>query len=133
MALSDELDTTIRDSHSSISSLEEKIEALQRDLARARLVKSDALRLYQSTTGSQHPLHEAEADSKRERPRADQVIAAMEAAAGPVTLKDLVSAMPDEPDRGAVSAVVHRAIKRGEVRRIKRGVYELTGRLAVAS
>ena len=133
MALSDELDTTIRDSHSRISSLEKEIEALQRELAKVRLVKSDALRLYHSATGSRHPLHEAEAESKRERPRADQVITAMEAAQGPITLKELVSAMPDEPDRGAVSAVVHRAIKKGEVRRIKRGVYELTGRLAVAS
>jgi hypothetical protein len=40
--------------------------------------------------------------------------------------------MPDEPERGAVSAVVHRAIARGEVRRLSRGVYELVDNFARA-
>lgn len=132
MALSEELDKAIRESQAKITALEERIESLHRELATTRQIKSDALRLYQLTEGSPHALHDAP-ELKRERPRADQVLAVMDAAEGPITLEELVSAMPDEPERGAVSAVVHRAIKKGEVRRIKRGVYELTRRFAAAS
>ena len=133
MALREELDKTIRDTQAKIEELEESIESLQRELAKTRQIKGDAVRLFEATSGAQHALRDSGADHKRERPRADLVLAAMETANCPVTLDELVNAMPDGPERGAVSAVVHRAIKKGEVRRVKRGVYELTGRLAVAS
>jgi hypothetical protein len=125
MALADELDRTIRAAQERVEDLEVQLEALRRDLARQRQIRADALRLYTSSTGRQHPLGESSHEDARDRPRAEQVLAALEAADGPVTLSDLVAAMPDGPERGAVSAVVHRAIAKGDVRRLKRGVYEL--------
>jgi len=133
MALVEELDTTIRAVREETRELEAQLDALRLEIARQRNLLSDALRLYRSTTGSRHPFESSECDEIRERPRAEQVLAAMEAAGGPVTLSELVGAMPDKPERGAISAVVHRAIQKGEVRRLRRGVYELAGRYARAS
>ncbi|MEX1134884.1 MAG: hypothetical protein WED83_08590 [Acidimicrobiia bacterium] len=116
-----------------VEDLESKVEDLKRKIAMRRQVEADALRLYRSTTGSAHPFENGKSESARERPREEQVLAAMEAAGRPVTLSELLDAMPDRPERGAISAVVHRAIKRGEVRRLERGVYELIGRFAQAS
>lgn len=133
MALVEELDTAIRAALEETRTLESQLEVLRLEIARQRHLLSDALRLYRSTTGAPHPLEESGSDEVRERPRAEQVLAVMKAAGGPVTLSDLVSAMPDKPGRGAISAVVHRAIQKGEVRRLRRGVYELAGRYARAS
>lgn len=133
MALVDELDVTIRTADKDVGSLEQQVEHLRRQIALRRQVMFDALRLYRSATGSPHPLEGFQETDNRERPRAEQVLAVMEAAGRAVTLAELVSAMPDKPERGAISAVVHRAIQRGEVRRLRRGVYELAGRYARAS
>lgn len=133
MALVHELDQTIRSLDGEVRALELKAEELRRDIARQRQMMSDAFRLYRSATGCPHPLERTGREETRERPRAEQVLAVMEAAGGPVTLSELVAAMPDGPERGAISAAVHRAIQRGEVRRLRRGVYELTERYAQAS
>lgn len=133
MALENELDVTIRSAYEDIRALEHQVEDLRRKIARHRQVMSDAFRLYQSTTGSSHPLDGSQREESRERPRAEQVLAVMEAAGRPVTLSELVSAMPDKPERGAISAVVHRAIQKGEMRRLRRGVYELVEEYAQAS
>ena len=132
MSLVDELESAIRAVHDEIENLESELEALRRTIAFKRQVRADALRLYLSTTGSAHPLEGSTGSAPRERPREEQVLATMEAAGRPITLTELIDAMPDGPDRGAISAVVHRAIKRGEVRRLSRGVYELNGRFAGA-
>lgn len=133
MALAEELDITIRKAEEEAAELEAQVDALRREIARRRQIQAQALRLYCTTTGSPHPLEVSEKTERRERPRAEQVLAAMDAFGGPVTLSELVSAMPDGARRGAVSAVVHRAIEKGEVRRLERGVYELVGRYARAS
>lgn len=133
MALVDELDRTIKTTHDEIGDLEAQLEELKRTIAVRRQMVADALRLYRSATGVAHPLEAPARSPRRDRPREDQVIAVMEAAGRPVSLTELMDAMPDQPERGAVTAVVHRAIKRGEVRRLERGVYELTGRFAQAS
>lgn len=135
MALVDELDAAMQSAREDLDRLERELEALRREIACRRHVLVDALRLYRSYTGVAHPLESSVSDStdERERPRADQVLAVMEAAGGPVTLTELVEAMPDSPDRGAISAVVHRAIGKGEVRRLRRGVYELARSYAEAS
>lgn len=133
MALNEELDATIRMTRHEIEVLESQLEALKRSIAHKRQVEADALRLYRSATGADHPLDSNPANARRDRPREEQVIAAMEAAGRPVTLSELLDAMPDQPERGAISAVVHRAVKRGDVRRLERGVYELVGRFAQAS
>ncbi len=131
MSLVDELDGAIRSTQREVEALEEQLASLKRELARLRQLQGDALRLYRSATGSGHPL-DRNVEPARDRPRAEQVLAALGAAEGPVTLAELVAAMPDEPERGAVSAVVHRAIARGEVRRLSRGVYELVDSFARA-
>ena len=133
MALVDELDQTIRTTHDEIEDLEAQLEELKRTIAVKRQMEADARRLYRSATGVAHPLEARASNIPRDRPREEQVIAAMEAAGRPVSLTELMDAMPDQPERGAISAVVHRAIKRGDVRRLERGVYELTGRFAQAS
>lgn len=125
MALGDELNSAILATSSEVETLEQEIDDMRRTLAQKKQILRDALRLYESMTGSAHELATAEAESARERPRAGQVLAVLEAASAPVSLTELVKAMPDQPDRGAISAVVHRAIKKGEVRRLKRGLYEL--------
>lgn len=133
MALAEELDQTIRKVHNETQALEARIEDLRREIAQNRQIEGDALRLYRSTTGSPHPLEERRPSESRDRPRAEQVMAVMKAAGRPVTLTELVDAMPDNPERGAISAVVHRAVRRGEVRRLSRGVYELVEALRKAS
>lgn len=133
MALVDELEATIRSATEDVDRLERQVEDLRREIARRRHVLIDALRLYRSYTGVAHSLESSDNTDERERPRADQVLAVMEAAGGPVTLSELIEAMPDAPDRGAISAVVHRAIRKGEVRRLRRGVYELARLYAEAS
>ena len=133
MALVDELDRTIKTTHDEIEDLEAQLEELKRTIAMKRQMEADALRLYRSATGFAHPLEAPVGSTRRERPREEQVIAVMEAAGRPVSLTELMDAMPDEPERGAISAAVHRAIKRGDVRRLERGVYELTRRFAQAS
>ena len=133
MALIDELDATIHTANEEVDHLEREMESLRREIARRRHVLLDALRLYHSLTGVAHSLDSSVSSDQRERPRADQVLAVMEAAGRPVTLSELIEAMPDAPDRGAISAVVHRAIRKGEVRRLERGVYELSRAFAEAS
>ncbi len=133
MALVEELDRTITATHDEIGDLEGQLEALKQAIAAKRQVEADALRLYRSATGMAHPLEVSAASTRRDRPREEQVIAVMEAAGRPVSLAELMDAMPDQPERGAISAVVHRAIRRGEVRRLERGIYELIGRFAQAS
>lgn len=133
MPLTEELDRTIRSAHQRVEDIEVELETLRRELARERQIRADALRLYLSATGTEHPLEGSHVEEPRQRPRAEQVLAVMETLSRPVTLAELVEAMPDKPERGAISAVVHRAIQKGEVRRLQRGVYELNGRLAQAS
>jgi hypothetical protein len=133
MALVDELDRTIRSTHNEIEDLEAQLEELKRAIAVKRQMGADALRLYRSATGVAHPLEGPTTRTRRDRPREEQVMAVLEAAGRPVSLTELMDAMPDHPERGAISAVVHRAVKRGEVRRLERGVYEVTGRFAQAS
>jgi hypothetical protein len=133
MSLADELYRTIRSTHDEIEDLEAELEKLKRAIAVKRQMGADALRLYHSATGVSHPLEGPTTRTRRDRPREEQVMAVLEAAGGPVSLTELMDAMPDQPERGAISAVVHRAIKRGEIRRLERGIYELAGRFAQAS
>jgi hypothetical protein len=127
MPLRDELDLAISAAAKEVRDFERELESVRRQLARSRQVMVDAFRLYRSAIGSPHPLEGLQGENHRERPRAEQVLAAMEAAGRPISLAELIRALPDEPERGAISAVVHRAIRRGEVRRLQRGIYELAG------
>ena len=133
MALAEELDITIRATDQEIADLDRAMQGLKRELAAKRQIKADASRLFRSVTGEPHPLEELTSPETRERPREEQVMSVLASANGPVTLSELIEAMPDRPEKGAISAVVHRAVTRGDVRRLGRGVYELAGRYARAS
>ena len=133
MTLENELNRTIESTQQDISELESRIESLKRNLARLQQVEADALRLYKSTTGEEHPLARGYKATTRKSPRADRVMAVLESAGRPVTLTEVVAAMPDDPQKGAITAVLHRAIKKGDARRLEPGVYESTRRLAEAS
>lgn len=133
MALADELEITIRATNEEIAKLERALQDLKRELAAKRQIKADASRLFRSVTGKSHPLEELTSAEARERPREEQVMSVLASANGPVTLAELIEAMPDRPEKGAISAVIHRAVSRGDVRRLGRGVYELAGRYARAS
>jgi len=133
MALAEELDITIRTTDQEVAELERALQDLKREMASKRQIKADASRLFRSVTGKPHPLEELTTADTRQRPREEQVMLVLASAKGPVTLAELIQAMPDRPEKGAISAVIHRAVTRGDVRRLGRGVYELAGRYARAS
>lgn len=128
--LVDELDQHIKTEVQNLADLRDQMSRLRCQLSGAADQLEDALRLYRSLAGQSHPLQSElsiPTEQMRRSPRLDQVLAVFDRHRGPVSLDELVEAMPDAPERGAVSAAVHRAIKRGEVRSLDRGLYERIG------
>lgn len=115
-----------------LEGLKSDMDALRLESARRMAALTDSFRLFESLTGE---LHEAQVQlvggrlgDDRPHPRLDRVLASLERAQGPMTVTDIVASMPDAPERGAVTAALHRAVKRGEARRLRRGVYEIADR-----
>ncbi len=124
-----ELDDHIRKEHDRLEALGTEIDRLRTEISDASERLRDALRLYESLAGEphEHALGSHTDDDGRPSPRLDMVISILDRRGQPTTLDELVAAMPDSPERGAVSAAVHRAIKKGKVRALKRGTYETIG------
>lgn len=123
-----ELDRYITQEMEALDELKRRVDVLRLESARRMAALTDSFRLFESLTGE---LHAAQAQMFRGRsgdgrlhPRMDRILASLDRARGPMTVTDIVASMPDAPERGAVTAALHRAVKRGEARRLRRGVYE---------
>jgi hypothetical protein len=130
--LKDELGQHIEGKLAELQAARQRLKELRSEIASLSEELSAALRVYEQVAGHQH---EGAASIglngvpvTKNGSRLSMVLRALDQHPGPMTLDELVQAMPDSPERGAVSAAVHRAIKRGEVRSIRRGVYELIRR-----
>ena len=126
-----ELDRHITGQLKLASGMRAEIDRLRQRLGDVLDDLEGAFSLFESLTGSSHPERSAAGfvgrSGSRLRPRLDQVLTFLKQNRSPVTLDAVVDAMPDAPERGAVSAALHRAIKQGAVRRVRRGIYELVG------
>ena len=84
--------------------------------------------LYESLTGEQFPVDLPEDDgwahTPRSKPRVDQLLMILRDAARPMTVRELSDAMPDRPTANTITAAAHRAESAGQLRRVRRGVYE---------
>lgn len=127
--LTEELAQHIEKQEDEIRELRSRMTLIRSEIARQLDEIGDSLRLYRSLTGSPHPAQVRLGmipDSTRTMPRVEQVLAVLDRAAVPMTLTDLVTSLPDAPERGAITAAIHRAVKRGVVVRVERGLYAST-------
>ena len=122
-----ELDHYIRQEADEGEALRDQIETLRREVGVRLASLGDSFRLYETLTGhshaSQRQLTRGKSPGQRSSPRLDHVLAVLDRSPGPVTVDQVVASMPDAPERGAVTAALHRAVKSGEARRLRRGVY----------
>lgn len=124
-----ELDKHIVDRLAQAAHIRAEIDKHRDDLTHLLEDVAGALRLYRSLSGSAHPseadLPASQVAGGQSQPRLAQVIDVLARAGRPLSLQDVTSSLPDAPEPGTVSAALHRAIQKGAVRRVTRGIYEI--------
>lgn len=125
------LDAQIQEESEGVRRLDHRLEELRRERDHTADVLRKALDLYRELAERPHPLDRqagrVAVETGRESPRLVELVSILCSERRPMAVSEIASMMIDRPGGGAVSAAAHRAVKKGLVRRVQRGVYEAAG------